>query len=267
MELIKYGLALFATNLFRYVFFAGFAWLIWYVLFKKAMIKRRLRPVQLPVSQIRREIGYSFSTFLIFTCIGIGIFMLSKAGYTFIYKDIQTYGWLWFWVSIVISIFVHDTWFYWSHRFMHHPFVFSKVHLVHHLSKEPSPWASFAFHPIEAVIEAAIIPILVFTLPMHPGAIFIFLIYMTGMNVLGHLGVELFPKGFVKHRIGKWHNTTTHHHLHHKYFNGNYSLYFNIWDRLMGTNQKNYIKEFERITQESETSNLQREQLTNYAKI
>jgi sterol desaturase/sphingolipid hydroxylase (fatty acid hydroxylase superfamily) len=248
MEFIQHILLLFGTNVFRYFFFAGLAWMIWYVLFRNSFSSRRLRSASIESSQIRREIAYSMSTFLVFTCIGAGIYLLKKNGFTLIYTDIQSYGKVWFALSIVISIFIHDTWFYWSHRIMHHPKLFPHIHLVHHLSKEPSPWASFAFHPFEAVIEAAIIPILVFIMPMHPFAIIAFLLYMTGMNVLGHLGVELFPKGFVSHRIGKWHNTTTHHHMHHKYFKGNYSLYFNFWDRIMKTNQLNYISEFDKIT-------------------
>ena len=59
---------------------------------------------------------------------------------------------------------------------------------------------------------------------------------MTFMNVLGHLGFELYPKGFTTHWLGKWNNTSTHHNMHHKYYNCNYGLYFNIWDRIMGTN-------------------------------
>ena len=54
-------------------------------------------------------------------------------------------------------ILLHDTYFYWAHRAMHHPKIYRHVHLVHHLSQNPSPWAAFAFHPFEAVIEAGIV--------------------------------------------------------------------------------------------------------------
>lgn len=36
--------------------------------------------------------------------------------------------------------------------------------------------------------------------------------------------------------------------MHHKYFNCNYGLYFNIWDRIMGTNHENYFDTFREVT-------------------
>jgi hypothetical protein len=36
--------------------------------------------------------------------------------------------------------------------------------------------------------------------------------------------------------------------MHHQYFKGNYGLYFTVWDRLMGTMNKNYDKVFEEVT-------------------
>nr|HNI25705.1 sterol desaturase [Leptospiraceae bacterium] len=34
----------------------------------------------------------------------------------------------------------------------------------------------------------------------------------------------------------------------HQKFNGNYSLYFNFWDRVMGTNFPNYEKYYDEVT-------------------
>ncbi|NBW42885.1 MAG: hypothetical protein EBR29_03555, partial [Sphingobacteriia bacterium] len=38
-----------------------------------------------------------------------------------------------------------------------------------------------------------------------------------------------------KSKWGSWVNTSRHHNLHHARFQGNYGLYFLIWDRWMGT--------------------------------
>jgi sterol desaturase/sphingolipid hydroxylase (fatty acid hydroxylase superfamily) len=35
--------------------------------------------------------------------------------------------------------------------------------------------------------------------------------------------------------------------MHHKYVNSNFGLYFNIWDRVMGTNHERYHEEFEAV--------------------
>jgi sterol desaturase/sphingolipid hydroxylase (fatty acid hydroxylase superfamily) len=68
---------------------------------------------------------------------------------------------------------------------------------------------------------------------------------MTSMNVLGHLGFELFPDGFASGKVTKWHNTSTHHNMHHKFTTSNYGLYFNFWDRVMGTNHARYESEYD----------------------
>ena len=45
---------------------------------------------------------------------------------------------------------------------------------------------------------------------------------MTDMNVLGHLGFELYAAGAVRHAFGKWHNTATDHNQHHRKPRGNF---------------------------------------------
>ena len=43
---------------------------------------------------------------------------------TVIYSDIDAYGWFWYLASVPVYLFLHDTYFYWTHRMMHHPRVF-----------------------------------------------------------------------------------------------------------------------------------------------
>ena len=64
---------------------------------------------------------------------------------------------------------------------------------------------------------------------------------------MGHLGYEIFPKGMNRHWLGKWINTSVNHNMHHKYFHGNYGLYFTFWDRLMGTTRSDYDKVFDEV--------------------
>jgi lathosterol oxidase len=111
-----------------------------------------------------------------------------------------------------------------------------KFHKTHHQSVNPTPWAAFSFHPVEAIISLGIIPLIIFTIPTHPFALIIFITFMTLYNVLAHLGYEIFSQKFVNHPIGKWQNTTTNHDYHHQ-IGGEFNLgfYFLIWDRIMGT--------------------------------
>lgn len=145
-------------------------------------------------------------------------------------------------------VFLHDAYFYWVHRLMHTKWLYGHVHKVHHISTNPSPWTAYAFHPLEAVVEAGILPLIAFTLPVHPSAIASFFFFQIAYNVYGHLGFELYPKGFHKTAIGKYVNTSVAHNLHHSRFNGNYGLYFLIWDRLMGTLREDYDRVYEAST-------------------
>ncbi|MEX0741608.1 MAG: sterol desaturase family protein, partial [Phycisphaeraceae bacterium] len=126
--------------------------------------------------------------------------------------------------------------------------LFRVVHRVHHLSHNPTPWASFSFHPLEAASHAIMFPLVAVVLPMHVSVVGIWLLYMTVMNVGGHLGFEILPRGFARHRLLGWHNTSVHHDMHHHRVHCNFGLYFNVWDRLMGTNHPDYLAEHDRIT-------------------
>ncbi|MCX7998058.1 MAG: sterol desaturase family protein [Leptospiraceae bacterium] len=232
----------------RYLLFAGLAYLIVWVWKKDFFQAFRIQEKFPEKSKLLDEVKFSFSTFIIFGFVGVGIFVAKKLGYTKIYSNIHEYGYAYFLFSIVVAILIHDAYFYFAHRLMHHKWLFKKVHAVHHRSTNPSPWASFSFHPLEAILEAGILPLLVFIMPFHPIAIISFMLFMTLMNVLGHLGVEFYPRWFVRSKWTNWNNTSVHHNMHHQKFNCNYGLYFNWWDKIFGTNHPTYLEEFERIT-------------------
>ncbi len=231
----------------RYLIIASIAFLIFYRIRKKVWSYKKIQ-TRFPVRQdYYREISYSLLTALIFSLIGYGLFMTPIRPYTQLYTRIEDFGIAYFFLSIPIILLLHDTYFYWTHRLMHHPGVFRYFHKVHHLSTNPSPWAAFAFHPLEAIVEAGIVVLVAFIMPVHPLAIALFLLIMMIYNVYGHLGYELYPKGFSRSRIGKWLNTSLNHNQHHQYFQGNYGLYFLWWDRWMGTLRKDYDQQFDEV--------------------
>jgi Delta7-sterol 5-desaturase len=118
---------------------------------------------------------------------------------------------------------------------------------VHHQSVNPTPMAALSFHPLEAVLEFAFVPVVVFLLPVHPAVLPLLSLWSMVWNIVGHLGYELFPASFTRHWLGQWFNTATHHNLHHQRVKGNYGLYFNVWDRLMHTNHPDYFTTFDAI--------------------
>lgn len=233
----------------RYFLAASVAFLIFYILLRN---RNPLKKIQEKFPQSRdyfRDFGYSVLTVLIFSFIGVMTFRFLKPYNVLIY-DFEAKP-MWYWLLTVIPIFfIHDFYFYWAHRFMHLKKVFKHVHRVHHLSTNPSPWTAYAFHPLEAVIEGLSITILAFTVPTHPVIIVFFMIFQIVYNVYGHLGYELFPKGFSKNGFGKWINTSVAHNQHHQWYHGNYGLYTLIWDRLFGTIREDYDTAYERVKPE-----------------
>jgi len=231
----------------RYLVLASAAFLVFYYIKKSAWSFKKIQ-VKFPVlSDYQREFLFSVSTSLIFAVLGYLFFFGPVAKYTFIYKDIHAHSLLYFFFSVVLTLIIHDTYFYWTHRLMHHPRLFKYFHKVHHLSTNPSPWAAMAFHPLEAVVEFGIIAIVPFLFPIHPLAIALFLLIMMIYNVYGHLGFELYPRDFSQSKVGKWINTSVNHNQHHEYFTGNYGLYFLWWDRWMGTLRQDYDQRFDEV--------------------
>jgi Delta7-sterol 5-desaturase len=188
--------------------------------------------------QIRREIFWSLASAAIYGVpAGVIAWGWDNRGWTLIYRDLDAYP-LWWWpLSILLALFAHDTWFYWTHRLMHRPWWFKLAHAVHHESRPPTAWAAMAFHPWEALTGAVVIPVLVFTIPMHISALGLVLTIMTVMGVTNHMGWEMFPRGLVNGPLGNLLITATHHQRHHQEYRGNYGLYFRFWDRLCGTDR------------------------------
>ena len=205
-----------------------------------ALITRRTRPGLYAnlTPQIRREIAWSLASAAIYGVpAGILAWGWANHGWTRVYTNTADYP-LWYLpVSVLLYLLAHDTWFYWTHRWMHRPRPFRIAHAVHHASRPPTAWAAMSFHPWEALTGAVVIPALVLAIPIHFAALGVVLTVMTVMGVTNHMGWEAFPKGIVNGPLGGWLITASHHQRHHAEYRGNYGLYFRHWDRLCGTDK------------------------------
>ncbi|MEZ4871068.1 MAG: sterol desaturase family protein [Bdellovibrionales bacterium] len=119
-----------------------------------------------------------------------------KNGGTLIYEDPGQYGYLYIIFSLILFMFLHDTYFYWTHRWMHRPSIFKVFHKVHHQSMNPTPWAAFSFHPTEGVVEAVIIPLLVFSFRFTHGSVVVCFDRDDIFGVVNHCGFEIYPKSW-----------------------------------------------------------------------
>ena len=239
-----------AHSMWRYLFFAGIPFAFFYLWKTNPLRRFRIQKRPPQRKHIVHEVKWSMMTRVMFGLISFGVVFAANSGdnnYTQLYLDIGDYGWAYFIGSIIVLILLHDTYFYWMHRLIHHKKIYKYVHRVHHKSTNPTPLASFSFHPLETILEALIFPILIFVVPLHPIALLSVFTFSIIFNVYGHSGFEFFPRGWVHHPILKYINTPTHHNQHHGKFKYNYGLYFNWWDRWMGTQYAQYEQVFDAI--------------------
>ena len=186
--------------------------------------------------QMRREVMWSLTSAVIYGVpAGILAWGWRTQGWTRVYTDLHARPIWWLPVSVAVYLFAHDTWFYWTHRWMHRPRPFRVAHAVHHASRPPTAWAAMSFHPWEALTGAVVIPALVLLIPIHVAALGLVLTVMTVMGVTNHMGWELFPARLVAGPAGRWLITASHHQRHHERYGCNYGLYFRFWDRVCGT--------------------------------
>ena len=221
-----------------YLVVASAFYFVFYVWGNNKYKKSKIQPDHLAPSQIQRELVYSIVSLTIFAAMGFIVFLLFHKGYSQVYFNIWKYGVVYPFLSIALMILFHDMYFYWTHRLMHQPGWYQKVHCVHHLSSNPSPFTSLAFHPVESIIQAAVLPLIIIIIPSHPFPIFFFLIYMVYKNVRGHAGYEFTTTGYRQNKWNWLHSYSIHHNQHHLHEKDNYGLYFTIWDRLMNTFRK-----------------------------
>ncbi|MBX9795966.1 MAG: sterol desaturase family protein [Sphingomonas sp.] len=210
---------------------------------------RRIQPRKASFADRRREFRQSMETLLVFAFVNLATFALVRSGIIPVHRGTPD-AWMLAW-QLPAMVLLHDAWFYWMHRTLHHKSLFRRAHYAHHLSRTPTSWAAYSFAPIEAVAESIYIPMMFIALgwiaPIEAWAVFIFLGHQIARNAIGHSGFELAWPGFTRSPLTGWLTTTTHHDLHHTEGRYNFGLYFTWWDRMMGTEHPKYHERFEDV--------------------
>src|SRR6185295_19840342 len=132
-------LIILAIIFLRYLILASVAFSIFYWAKRTDWSYRKIQQKFPVLADYRSEFLYSASTTIIFATLGYLFFFGPLAPYTRVYKDIHEHSMGYFVASIGITLLIHDTYFYWMHRLIHHPALYGYFHKVHHLSINPSP--------------------------------------------------------------------------------------------------------------------------------
>lgn len=240
-------ITIFSITAIRYFVIAGVPFFLFYKVLITWYSRSKIQTRNASLKDFRREVLQSMQTSAVFAVIAYVILFTPLRQYTQLYDNVTDFP-LWYLpVSLVLSLVIHDTYFYWMHRLLHHKKLFNLTHLVHHQSTNPSPWASYSFHFLEAWTEGAVLLVIVMVMPIHPSMVVWFTVVGFIINVYGHLGYEIAPKWYRNTFLFEITNTSVYHNMHHSKFKGNYGLYFRIWDRLMKTEHPDYVKDYDRI--------------------
>ncbi|SFZ72163.1 sterol desaturase family protein [Chitinimonas taiwanensis] len=188
----------------------------------------QLDPRPLGAGQLRRELGLSALSVLLFGTGSIFPWGLLQLGWAQLAVAPSA-------LRIVAEIAVLVVWneihFYVNHWLLHSRWL-RRFHLPHHRSIVVTPWSTYAFHPIEALMlgNVILLPMLV-----HDFAVWSLLavpVFSIVFNNIGHSNYDFLPD-FDRDRW--WLNGARRHHLHHACYQGNYGFMFPFMDRLFGT--------------------------------
>jgi sterol desaturase/sphingolipid hydroxylase (fatty acid hydroxylase superfamily) len=109
----------------RYLIIAGIAFLIWYGVLRKMMKSKKIQSKYPQLNDYTREIGFSITTIFILAFIPTMILGSPElAKHTKFYTDINQHSIAWFIIAFPVMAIMHDTYFYWMHRLIHHPKLF-----------------------------------------------------------------------------------------------------------------------------------------------
>lgn len=208
------------------------------------------QPAPATARQLRLEIGSSLMTIVTWTVLACGVYWLSERNVGQIYRELTLSGVPYFIASFFVVQFLHETYFYWTHRAYHSgggKGLLWAAHRFHHRFGNPTPFAALAFHPVEGVVHGLFMTGFGLLVPVHVAMVFYYAFFMMLVNVAGHMGHEFWPTGLHRHPVWKHLNTPTHHNLHHTNPRYGFGIYYNFWDTLMGTNDPAYEAEYNQV--------------------
>jgi sterol desaturase/sphingolipid hydroxylase (fatty acid hydroxylase superfamily) len=121
---------------------------------------------------------------------------------------------------LVACLVTVEMWFFWSHRLLHHPFLYRRVHKIHHRFKAPCAMAAVYAHPLEFIFGnvAGVVmgPVLTNS---HPYTAYFWFALALFVTCKDHSGFRFFD--------------SHHHDAHHEFYNYNYGN--PLLDQICGT--------------------------------
>jgi sterol desaturase/sphingolipid hydroxylase (fatty acid hydroxylase superfamily) len=200
---------------------------------------RRNSPPPPPIS--REEISLAVLCVLMNTLVTIAGWWLWRTGIITLRRDI---GWRTL-LDVAVLIMAMDFGMYVTHRIAHIEPIFRILHSSHHRYDHPRPLNLFVLHPGEVLGFGGLWLIVMWAYPASwlGTSVYLTLNLMFGMT--GHLGVEPLPRSWPQWLILRHIGTSTFHAEHHVRRQYNFGFYTLLWDRLFGTLDPEYGRDFQ----------------------
>jgi lathosterol oxidase len=171
--------------------------------------------------QIAREIQRSLISILIFAVYGVVTFLAWRYG-------IVTVEFRPSWSKVMGDAAILFGWnevhFYCMHRLLHTEWLYRHVHRIHHESVVPTPFSTYSFHWLEAVLlgSVMILPMLVYE--FSAAALLALPVMSIALNTIGHCNYNAFATR------PSMHSASLEHSMHHLRVRGNYGFYLPFLD-------------------------------------
>jgi lathosterol oxidase len=219
----------------------GLAFLLIHGVCRRWLRPRRIQAADFRARTLGRELVFSTSTLVVSGLTGIASLWLAERGYIRVGFTDEP-------VTVALQLGLYflcfDLYFYATHRLLHRPLPYRWIHRVHHRSTSPNPLTAFSIHPVEAVVQAAFLPLFLWLVPLQFGTVLIVSVIAPVNSILLHSGHEMFPRWWYRLPLSGWYATPLFHDVHHTGVGWNYGAFTTLWDRLFGTVKPGFEGEF-----------------------
>ena len=111
-KIIEATISIFSISAIRYFTFAGIPFVLFYLLMPAKLGKFKIQQKPATKKDIIREVWHSMQSTLVFSIIAVALVFTPLHQYTRIYAHINDFPIWYIGVALVLSLIIHDTYFY-----------------------------------------------------------------------------------------------------------------------------------------------------------
>lgn len=143
-------------------------------------------------------------------------------------------------LQLAFFFYLDDFLYYFSHRTLHRPWLYKRIHSWHH--RIVTPWAITGnyMHPFELALTGSVAMVGPVLLGSHVAVLWLWFVWRQWEAAEGHCGYD-FP--WSPSHLIPGNDGARHHDMHHARVKGNYAGFTPIPDRVFGTLSRGYAED------------------------